>query len=139
MTVSSTPTADHTLCMNLGGPEALHVIQQLTGVEVRTMEGKREVLFPNGSSLIPIPVIRISGLRETGIDELFPWADDKHLNIAEALRTSNRYRKQQAAEPNAGSCVSFLVPADETSDIVAELALGFELGNKIAIELFADR
>jgi hypothetical protein len=135
MTIPRESTADYILHMVMGGPTLPDIIYKMTGVELRTVEGMRQALFPNGSTLTPMPVVRINGVNEVGIDQLL---STELPEIVPGLRTSNLYRKEKAAGPLLRSCVSFIVPADSKSDVVMELTLGCALGNKTALQLFAD-
>lgn len=132
MSIPKVPTADCIIHINMGGPTLPKIIQQMTGVEIRVLEGKRQVLLPNGATVTPIPAVRINGLNDANLDRLFSNKPD----IAVALRTSNLYKRKMAGGCVSESCVSFLVPVNENSDVVMDLTVNRELGEKIAVRLF---
>lgn len=136
MTVPTDPTADYILHTNMAGPTVPDIIYKMTGVKLRTIEGNRQILFPNGSTLTPNPVVRINGINDDGFNNLFP--PTRESDLVPGLKSSNLYKKEKAGEPLLDSCVSFIVPADSESDVIMELALGYDLGTKIAVQLYAD-
>ncbi|OAP61297.1 hypothetical protein AYL99_03498 [Fonsecaea erecta] len=136
MTIPHDPTADHILHMEMGGPDLDDIIYKMTGVQLRKVEGKWQAVFPNGSTLTPLPAVRINGMNGVEIENLF--ATENH-DVVSGLKTSNLYRKEKAGEPLLRSCVSFIVPTDSESDVIMELTLGCDLGSKIALQLYADK
>ena len=133
MSIPKDPTADCTLHITMGGPTLSDFLHTMTGVEFRVAEGKRQILLPNGATIIPMPVLRINGFNEAGISEMFTG----DIDIIPALRESNLYKREMAGGHVVQSCVSFLVQADQDSDVVMELTLGRDSGDEMALRLYS--
>jgi len=133
MSIPKDPTADCIIHVNMGGPTLPNIIHQMTGVKIRVLERKRQVLLPNGATITPMPAVRINGLNDATLDQLFTETTD----IVMALRASNLYKREMAGRCAFESCVSFHVPVDENTDVVMDLTLNRELGEKVAVQLYA--
>lgn len=134
MAVPTDPTGEPVLKMHLGEPGASDIIQKMTGVELHVVDKVRHVCLQNGIRVVPKPSMRINGFTEKGIDEIFPPLPSPL--IATALRSGTLYKKEKAGESFSRSSVSFIVPELHDADIIMELTLGRELGDKIQKTLF---
>ncbi|GLA72117.1 hypothetical protein AtubIFM55763_002637 [Aspergillus tubingensis] len=134
MTVPPDPTGEPVLIIYLGEPSASDIIQKMTGVELHVVDNVRHVCLQNGIRVVPTPSMRINGFTEKGIDEVLPPLPSPLF--ATALRSGTLYKKEKAGESFSRSSVSFIVPAEHDADIIMELTLGREWGDKIQKTLF---
>ncbi|KAJ5260466.1 hypothetical protein N7478_012071 [Penicillium angulare] len=134
MDVPTDPISEPILKIYLGEPGASDIIQKMTGVELHVVDKVRHVCLQNGIRVVPTPYMRINGFTEKGIDEIFtPLPSDL---IGTALRSGTLFKKEKAGESFSRSSVSFIVPEGHDADIIMELTLGRELGDKVQKTLF---
>lgn len=127
-TPSHDPLFDSTARLRMVGEGVDTIIHEMTGTELKIVNGVTWLELPNGIRLVPAPFIRIQGTSHHLIRRIL--APDHP--IAQALQAGILYKREVSDLPTERSSVSFIIQANPIYPVVMEVSIGRDMGDEMS-------